>query len=146
MKYEIYAQEANKFINEVASELGNTDREQAQRITTTVLHAIREILTPEESMHFISQLPMMIKAVYVNGWHLEKKNRIRTMDQFIQFLMSENPRSAGFDFGDTETAKEKTKAVFNVIKQHVSVGELKDIIQQFPQPLVELWSLEEANA
>jgi uncharacterized protein (DUF2267 family) len=145
MKFDIYAQEANKFISEVAEELQIKDIDQAQRITAAVLHTMREILSPEESMHFISQLPMFLKAVYVNGWHLERKNRIRTMEQFIEQLMAENPRSANFDFGDTETAKAKTKAVFNVIKQHVSVGELKDMIQQFPQPLLELWSLEEAN-
>ncbi len=145
MKFEVYAEEANKFINEVARELGNNDREQAQRVTTAVLHALREVLTPEESLHLISQLPMMIKAVYVNGWHLNKKDKIRTMDQFVHLLTNENTRTAGRDFGNPETAKEKVKAVFNVLKQHISVGELKDVIQQFPEQLLELWSLEEAN-
>src|SRR5688572_826767 len=107
MKYEQYALEARKFVKEVASELGDADNiEQADRIMTSVLHALRDLLTPEESLHLISQLPMLVKAIYVNGWRLSPKKRIRSMDEFIECLLLKNPRAAAVDFGNDDKATE----------------------------------------
>ena len=140
MKYEHYAQEAHRFVKEVAVELGDvTNIDQADRIMVSVLHALRDILTPEESLHLISQLPMMLKAVYVNGWRLHTKNRIRSTDEFIECLMLKNPRTAPQDFGNDEKALERTKAVFKVLRNHVAIGEVKDIVSQLPAELTELW-------
>jgi uncharacterized protein (DUF2267 family) len=140
MKYEQYANEAHKFVSEVAIELGEPDNiDQADRIMTSVLHTLRDIITPEESLHLISQLPMLLKAIYVNGWHLSKKGRIKTMDEFIECLVSQNPRAAVQDFGTNEKATARTKAVFRVLRNHIAVGEVKDIVAQFPPGLVELW-------
>jgi uncharacterized protein (DUF2267 family) len=140
MKYEQYAHEMRKFVAEVASELGHPDNMgQADRIMASVLHTLRDMLTPEESLHLIAQLPMLLKAVYVNGWHLRTKNRIRSMDEFIECLMLQNPRAAAQDFGNDEKAIENTKAVFRVLRRHIAIGEVKDIVSQFPPGLTELW-------
>jgi uncharacterized protein (DUF2267 family) len=140
MKYEHYAQEGHKFVKEVASELGDVDNiDQADRIMTSVLHALRDLLTPEESLHLISQLPMMLKAIYVNGWHLHTRNRVRTMDEFIECLMLKNPKTAPQDFGNDDKAIERTKAVFKIIRNHIAIGEVKDIVSQLPAELTELW-------
>jgi uncharacterized protein (DUF2267 family) len=140
MKYQQYAHEGQKFISEVAAELGDPGSiEQADRIMTAVLHTLRDILTPEESLHLISQLPMMIKAIYVNGWHLSKKGRIHSMDEFIECLMLQNPGAAVKDFGNDEKAIERSKAVFKVLRNHIAIGEVKDIVAQLPPELTELW-------
>jgi uncharacterized protein (DUF2267 family) len=140
MKYEQYAHEARKFVKEVASELGDAANiDQADRIMTSVLHALRDLLTPEESLHLIAQLPMLIKAIYVNGWHIGAKNRIRTMDDFIECLMLKNAGAAAQDFGNDEEAIESTKAVFRVLRNHIAIGEVKDIVSQLPPELTELW-------
>jgi uncharacterized protein (DUF2267 family) len=140
MKFDQYAQEAHAFVKEVAYELGEPDnKNQAERIMTSVLHTLRDLLTPEESLHLISQLPMMIKAIYVNGWHLSSKATIRSMDQFIEHLMLKNPRTAPIDFGNDEKAIQRTKAVFSVLRNHISIGEVKDIVAQLPSELNELW-------
>src|SRR3989337_2981568 len=121
MKYEHYAQEARKFVKEVALELGDADSiDQADRIMTSVLHTLRDLLTPEESLHLISQFPMLLKAVYVNGWRLHAKNRIRSIDEFVECVMLKNPRTASQDFGNTEKALDRTKAVFKVLRNHIS--------------------------
>lgn len=140
MKYEQYAYEARKFIGEVATELGDpVDLEQADRITTAVFHTLRELLTPEESLHLIAQLPMMVKAIYVNGWHINKKDRIRSMDEFVERLMLQHPRAAARDFGSNEKAMERARAVFKVVRNHIATGEVEDIIAQFPPELAALW-------
>ena len=141
MKYEQYVHDGRKFTSEVAAALGDPDNmDQADRIMTSVMHALRDLLTPEESLHLIAQLPMLIKAVYVNGWHLSNnKKRIHTMDEFIENLMLQNHRTAAQDFGNDALAIQRTKAVFGVLRNHVAVGEVKDIVAQLPAELSELW-------
>ena len=140
MKFEQYAQEANLFVKEVASELNNEqDRDHAYRVLTAVLHTIREIITPEESLHLVSQLPMYLKAVYVNEWTLRVRERIRSLNEFLECLRSKSGQTAARDFGNNHNAVEKTKAVLSVLRRHVSTGELQDIIDQFPVELAGLW-------
>ena len=147
MNFERYAPDANMFLKEVAQELGNAqDTEQAYRIMKSVFHTVREILSPEESLHMIAQLPMIIKAVYVDGWHIPAKERIRSMPEFLACLRNTSDRSAARDFGSDETAIQKVKSVLNVLKRHVTTGEIQHMIDQFPMELAELWLTEESDA
>jgi uncharacterized protein (DUF2267 family) len=139
LKYEQYAQDGQKFVAEVASELGFDSDEQAERILTSVLHTLRDLLTPEESLHLVSQLPMMLKAIYVNGWRIHNKSRVRSMDEFIESLLLKSPRTAPQDFGNDEKAIQRAKGVFKVLRNHISMGEVKDIVSQLPPELTELW-------
>jgi uncharacterized protein (DUF2267 family) len=95
----------------------------------------------------ISQLPMIIKGIYVNGWSLKNKNRIKTLDDFIECLMLQNPKAAPADFGNDEKAIAATKAVIRVLRKRVSTGEVKDIVSQLPDELTQLWlnEIEEAE-
>lgn len=146
MKYERYAQEAHKFVREVALELRDIDNiDQADRIMTSVLHTLRDLLTPEESLHFIAQLPMLLKGIYVNGWRLHSKNRMRSVDEFIECLMLKNPKIAPQDFGNDEKAIERIKAIFRVLRNHIAIGEVKDIVSQLPPELTELLLSPEEN-
>jgi uncharacterized protein (DUF2267 family) len=146
MTFEQYAPEANKFVREIAQELSNPeDTNHAYRIMKSVLHTLREVLSPEESLHLMSQLPLVIKGVYVDGWHISPKNRIRSMQDFLTYLISQNAPAAARDFGDDETAKHHTKCVFNVLKKHVAMGEIQHVIDQFPMELTELWLTEERD-
>jgi uncharacterized protein (DUF2267 family) len=139
MKFEHYAAEATHFIKEVADEIGDPfDDRQAYRVTRSVLHTLREIITAEESTHLIAQLPMYLKAIYVDGWKIGPKNRIRSMDEFLTALRSNNDiRETDFD-NDSEAIR-KTQAVLAVLQRHITTGEIVDIMRQFPSELIGLW-------
>lgn len=147
MNFEQFAAEANKFVREVADELQNGgDATHAYRVTKSVFHTVRDVLSPQESLHLVAQLPLLIKGVYVDGWHMDTKERIRSMPQFLDCLRRQSERSAGRDFGDDETAKRSVKAVLNVLKRRVAVGQIQDMIDQFPMELAGLWVTEETDA
>ena len=140
MKFDQFIEKANAFLKQVAIELGTPeDTDHAYRVMTSVFHTIRETLSTEESLHLISQLPMILKAVYVNGWHLKPKNKIRSLPAFFDCLRKVNPRTAAEDFGGDMKTKLKTQAVLRVVKNHVAPGEIQDIIDQLPFELAELW-------
>ena len=85
INFDNYSQKANEFVKEIAAELGSPeDTGHAGRVIRSVFHTVRETITPEESMHMIAQLPLYIKAVYVDNWKLsEKQGKVRSMEEFL---------------------------------------------------------------
>lgn len=143
--FEEYENDAQLFVKEVANELNiRDDHRRVIRMMNSVLHTIRDMLTPEESLHFISQLPMLMKGMYVHGWHLGEKPRVRDRREFVERLFSQNtPNVSARDFGDDESAIDSTRAVVRVLCRHISQGEIDDIRSQFPAELKDLWQADE---
>ena len=136
-----YENDATKFVSEVSRELDNQDNHQASvRIMTSVLHVIRDILTLEGSLHLISQLPLLIKGIYVSGWHVGAKEKIKDKDELIECLLLQNPRTGPGDFGTDERALSNVRAIIRVLQKRVSAGEIDDIKAQFPMELKDLWT------
>jgi uncharacterized protein (DUF2267 family) len=141
MTFDQFAQEANQFIDQVAAEIGNEkDTDQAYRVTTTVLHTLRDLITTEESVHLLEQLPMFMKALYVSEWQLPVNTRAKTMQEFVEQLRIKSGPTAEEDFGDDETAINRAKGVLKILKLYVDPNETEDIISQFPVDLLELWA------
>lgn len=141
LNFESHSQKAHEFVKEVATELGNPeDTGHAGRVIRAVFHTIRDMVTPEESMHLIAQLPMYIKAVYIDNWRMSAgQATLRTQEEMLADLRKNAGRTAERDFGNDEMAVQKVEAIFNVLKRYVSAGEINDIKAQLPEPLAELW-------
>ncbi len=141
MNFEKYAEKGNLFLKELAQELGcPEDKKKAGRILKAVLKALRNRLSHEESMHLLAQLPMCIKAIYVDGWKLSQTpEKIKNVSEFVQEVMKYDRPRAQQDFKDEEEAVKAIKAVFRVIKNHISDGEAQDVKAELPKQLKELW-------
>ena len=135
--FEKFTQKGQAFINEVAVELGIPDEKgTAYRILRSVLHALRNKIPPQESLQLVAQLPMFIKAVYVDGWQLTKKgNKIRHLDDFLQAVKNEDGTTGEYDFRTSLEIEEAVKCVFTVLKRHVSEGEINDVIKTLPMEI-----------
>jgi uncharacterized protein (DUF2267 family) len=146
MNFEQFTPEANLFIKKVAMEMGAPeDTDQAYRVSLATFHTLREILTPEESLHLISQLPLLVKALYVHEWRLHRNEKIRSMPEFLLHLRSRGGRTGLADFGDEEKAKARVRAVLKVVKMYVTPGETEDVLSQMPSELLELWATKVDN-
>ena len=142
--FEEYEGNARTFVNDVACELGHPDNHRsAIRIMTSVMHTIRDILTVEESLHLISELPLFIKGFYVNEWHVGEKKKIKDKDEFIEQLLLHDTKTGPLYFGTDEKAIKNVKAVLRALRKHVTQGEIDDIIVQFPAELKDLWLTDE---
>ncbi len=137
LNFNKYVQKAEAFINEVAVEIGDPDdKVRAARILRAVLHAFRDRVTPVESLQLISQLPMLIKAIYVDGWKISNEGRhMRHLIDFIEAVRESDGIDNNYDFVTDYEVKEAIQAVFRVIKNHVSEGEIHDIIAVLPAEL-----------
>ena len=137
-----YADDAHVFLRQVAQELGNrNDVEHAARVTVAVLHTLREKISVEESIHLISQLPLILKGVYVDGWDITREfmSEANTLDEFLEEIREHAPRTAGRDFGDNQQTQENVMAVLRVMRNYVSEGEMNHIKQQMPKSIAVLF-------
>ena len=138
LNFNQYATEGNTFIKNYTKEINlGTDRDKAGRILTSILHALRDIIPAEESMQFIAQLPMFLKAVYVNGWNLSKKKpKIKHMPEFIELVRQHDGPSAvnDFEYSD-EVAERYIDSTFIYLRKYVSLGEMEDLRDSLPKDL-----------
>jgi uncharacterized protein (DUF2267 family) len=143
MNFEKYAAHGNAFVNEVAEELSIPgDAETAGRILRAVLWTLRTRLSQAESFDLIAQLPMMLKAVYVDGWkpHSGPDKHVRSVEDFVEEMMVQAGPTALRDLPNPIRAQHCASAVFRVLKRHVSPGEAEDVAGQLPKALQMLWT------
>ena len=138
LNFNQYATEGNTFIKNYAKEMNlGENRDKAGSILTAILHALRDIIPPAESLQLIAQLPMFLKAVYVNGWTLKKeKPKIRRMPEFIELVRKHDGPAAinDFEYSD-EVAERYIDVTFIYLRKYVSLGEMEDIRNSLPKDL-----------
>ncbi|MBK6264382.1 DUF2267 domain-containing protein [Marivirga sp. S37H4] len=141
MKFDKYVETANKIIKEIAEELGfPEDRELAGRVLKAVLHTLRSRLTIQESFQLMAQLPMLLKAIYVDGWkYQEKPLRIKHIGEFVREVIHEDKPLGHHDISTSKDGENAIRAVFKVIRKHVSEGEINHILVNLPPDLRPLW-------
>ncbi|TSE06554.1 MULTISPECIES: DUF2267 domain-containing protein [Aquimarina] len=137
LNFNRYATEANTFLKEYAEEMNLSETpDKAGRILSAILHGLREIISIEESLQFIAQLPMFLKAVYVNGWSIKgKKHRIKHMKEFIDLVRSFDGVTSTYDFESNEIAEHYINTTFFILRKYVSTGEMKHIRDELPKNL-----------
>lgn len=135
LDFEKYAIKGNEIVNRLSEEL-DLPRDSAARILRSVLHALRNRITIEESFQMIAQLPMALKGVYVDGWQPAKAfNRIHYLEDFIEEVKKEDGRTANYDFDNAESSKHAVRATFKTLSYYLSEGEMDDIISVLPKEL-----------
>ena len=136
-----YAEEANEFFKRVAVELGDPkDTGKAYRITRAVLHTLRKKIDAGESMNLVSQLPMILKGIYVDGWKISPQQK--NQDGIPEFLLEIGDylsRTAENDFPDEQQVLNGLFAVMRVLRNYVDEGGMEDIRAQMPRAIAPLF-------
>ena len=138
LNFNQFAADANSFMKEYAEKLNTEDKDKAGRILSAILHGLREVISTEESLQLIAQLPMFLKAVYVNGWSSHKKQQIKSMVEFIDLINSFDGVTSINDFESDKKTIKYIKTTFLVLRKYISHGELKDIRTELPKELKSL--------
>jgi uncharacterized protein (DUF2267 family) len=141
MNFNQYIEKGQLIVSEVAEELGfPEDKDLAGRILRAVLHTLRERLTIQESFQMMAQFPMMLKAIYVDGWkYREKPVKIKNIGEFVRAVIHKDFPNGHHDINTAKDGENAIMAVLKVIRNHVSEGEIRDILQTLPADLRPLW-------
>lgn len=136
LNFNKFATEANTFLKEYSKALNITDdTEKAGRILSSILHGLRDVVSTQESLQLIAQFPMFLKAVYVNGWTLHKKAKIKNMTEFIDVVRDYDGVTSINDFESDDIAANYIDTTFIVLRKYISLGELEDLRSELPKEL-----------
>jgi uncharacterized protein (DUF2267 family) len=124
----------NAWLKELVDELGWNDRERGYHVMGAVLHALRDRLTVAEAADLGAQLPLLIRGLYYEGWNPNGKPvKERRKEDFLAHV-------AAACRGHADVYPEGIAwAVFKVLQNHISVGEIKDVKHVLPAEIRSLW-------
>ncbi len=121
------------WLNEVAAELGDEDRQYAYRALRAVLHALRDRLTVDVAAKLAAQLPTLIRGIYYEDWDPSRTPMaIHDVGTFLDHIAAE-----GHMAGDTEASVAVT-AVARVLRRHLSAGEIDGMLAVLPDAFTAL--------
>ena len=123
----------NIWLKDLMEIMGCGDRHKAYLFLRATLHALRDRLTIEEVAQVAAQLPMLIRGFYYEGWDptgkpLKERHKEEFLTRIAQELRS-----------DIIVPELVVRAVFLVIANRISEGEIEDIEHVLPKDIRELW-------
>jgi uncharacterized protein (DUF2267 family) len=131
-------QKTNSWLHDLMQALGWADRHKAYTALRATLHALRDRLSVEEVAQLGAQLPMLIRGFYYEGWDpTGKPLRIRQKEQFLARIELELQCDERFD--DRVPIERIVQAVFTLLAQRVSAGEIENVKHVMPTDIRELW-------
>jgi len=124
----------NNWLKELMEVLGWHDRHKAYLALRITLHALRDRLTVEEVAQLAAQLPMLIRGFYYEGWDpTGKPLKERSKEEFLTRI------EEYFSSDDPVDPEQVARAVFTVLSNRVTEGEIEDVKHVLPAELRELW-------
>ncbi|HMN28831.1 MAG TPA: DUF2267 domain-containing protein, partial [Caldilineaceae bacterium] len=76
-------QEAHAWLNDIAEQMGNPNRQLAYHALRGVLFALRDRLTVEEVFDLSAQLPLLIRGLFFEGYQVNGKPQKYHADEFL---------------------------------------------------------------
>ena len=136
--FDTTVQKTNSWLHDLMQALGWLDRHKAYTALRATLHALRDRLSVEEVAQLGAQLPMLIRGFYYEGWDpTGKPLRIRQKEQFLARIELELRGDERFD--DLVPVERIAQAVFMLLTQRVSAGEIENVKHVMPADIRELW-------
>ncbi len=98
------------------------------------LHAIRDRLPASEVVDLGAQLPALIRGFYYEGWTLaDHTHELRDRDAVVARVKHDLAPDKRLDPADV------LRAVVQLIVEHVSAGEIDDVLATLPKSIRTLW-------
>lgn len=129
-------QQTQEWLNDLSDRNPFANKEQAYSMLRAVLHAVRDRLTAEEVAHLGSQLPMMVRGFYFEGWRPAlAPNDFDTEDEFMDRVRS----SLGTGTAGQLDLRAATLATLAFLTDHVDGGEMRHVTGQLPGEIAALF-------
>ncbi len=132
--FERTVQKSNEWLDDISKELKWDDNQQSYKALKSVLHVLRDRLPPEVAVKFSAQMPMLIRGLYFEGWNLANTMIKVGKEDFLVLCADQFEGEVS-----TDDMEHIVKAVFRVIRYHLSDGEISHIKSNLPVSIVTLW-------
>jgi len=124
------------WLSDLMEDLGWEDRSQAYRALQVVLHALRDRLPVEAVAALSSQLPLLVRGIYYEGWSpSETPLQESEKEDFLSQI------AAAFRNNPEVDPERLARAVFKVLKRYAPSGEIRDERLILPPGIRVLWKV-----
>jgi len=117
----------NEWLVRLCRELGIDDRQRAYGALRAVLHALRDRIGPEVSVHLAAQLPLLVRGIFYEGWDPGSTPQKLTLDEFIVRVEREATLHSSAE------AASATRAVMQVLWDELAPGTMDHVIAVLPE-------------
>ncbi|MFO7928221.1 MAG: DUF2267 domain-containing protein [Candidatus Humimicrobiaceae bacterium] len=126
-------QKSNEWIKDLNREFSWDDYHKTYIALKATIIELRERLTLKETADFGSQLPMLIRGLFFEGWSPKREPKKYNKEEFLKNIHS-------YFQDDPDIDPEKiAKTVFQFFSSKISAGEIKDIKSILPEDMEKLW-------
>ncbi|PAY07879.1 MULTISPECIES: DUF2267 domain-containing protein [Bradyrhizobium] len=123
-------QETNVWLKAIDQELALENRHHAYNALRAVLHALRDRLPPEVAVKFGAQLPIMVRGIFYEGWHMAATpTKERHLEEFAEHILRD--LSPQFPIDPLMTAR----GVYEILWEKLDPGEFGKLMAHLPAPL-----------
>ena len=128
-------EKTNDWLDELVNEGDFASRDQAYSAFRAVIHAVRDRLVVDEAADFASQLPMVVRGFYYEGWKpAAAPNKERTVEDFVSHVKSSLGNNTTID------PKTATAVVLRSFDKYLTEGQRSHVRRMIPDEiLTELW-------
>jgi len=122
------------WINNLDERLGWNNKARAYRLLKAVLHALRDWLQTNEAADLAAQLPGLLRGVYYEQWRPSATPvKRRTKADFVARV------EESFKADPLAHPSQAVMAVFELLSEKISAGEINDVRHALPEELRHLW-------
>ncbi len=118
------------WLNELLERTSWSDKKRAYRLLRATLQAKRDHLPVNEAVDLGAQLPQLIRGVYYEGWHpAGMPVKTRSRGEFIGRIQE------AFKTDPMDDAEEAVGAVFALLSDRITEGEMADVRHALPKQI-----------
>ena len=124
----------HQWINDLDTRLGWENKHRSFRLLRVVLQAVRDWLPVDDAVHFGAQLPELLRGIYYEHWRpTTTPVRHRSKIDFVGRI------DDAFENDRLLFTAEAVMAVFDLLCDKLSAGEIEKVQHALPADLRALW-------
>jgi uncharacterized protein (DUF2267 family) len=139
--FDTFHHEANEYLNTLCERLGHPDEHRrVLNVWRAVVHTIRDRITPQEAFHMMSQLPTLMKGVFVENWTYSTKpiEDFRSLDEMTRRVEERQRQLGETEFDWDASTREIISEVARSLKDYLSPGQYDHILENLPKEVSEV--------
>lgn len=138
LNFEKFAQDAHKYINDLAQELGHPEeKDRVLKIWRAVMHTVRDRIHFGESFQIMDPLPMILKGIYVEDWKYNEKPPLDydTLEEMKTEVKNLQSRYGEEDFPWSMSTEEIIATTIGSLKRFLKGSQVDQVINQMPKEI-----------
>lgn len=140
--FEKFVQDANSYVKKLAADLGHPDElGRVFIIWRAVMHAIRERIQISESFDLMSQLPLLLKGMYVHNWKYHEKPPLDydTIEEMKTVVKKYQDQYGEQQFDWSKSTEEIISITLLSLNEYLTEGQLEHVKGQMPEEVKSLF-------